>query len=84
MATRRALVMRLLFGTVLVAITPFNDFLVGATYIAGNHFPVGAFFVLLTLTLWVNVLLRRLASSLRCRCFCAGAGWRRNDSPFRL
>ncbi len=47
----------LLVSTVLVAITPFNDNLIMGTYFAGNHFPIGAFLILIVLVLTVNVLL---------------------------
>ncbi len=59
-----ALAIGLLATIVLVAATPINDFLLMGTYIAGNHFPIGAFTVLLVLTLVVNVVLRKLASRL--------------------
>ncbi len=54
----------LLASTALVAITPINDYLIMNTYIAGNHFPIGAFAVLLLLTLAVNTTLRKFASRL--------------------
>jgi hypothetical protein len=38
----------------LCAITPYNDYKVGATYLAGNQFPVGAIFALLLLCAPVN------------------------------
>ncbi len=43
----------------LCAFTPYNDFKVAATYIAGNQFPIGAIFVLLVLATVVNAVLRR-------------------------
>ncbi len=54
------LLVGLLSSTLLVAITPINDNMVQGTYIAGNHFPFGAFAVLLLLCLVVNPLVRRL------------------------
>jgi len=54
------LIIGLVACVVLVAATPINDFLLAGTYIAGNHFPIGAFAVLLMLTLVVNVVLRKL------------------------
>lgn len=62
--TAAALVIGLLATAILVGATPLNDFLLMGTYIAGNHFPIGAFSVLLILTLVVNVALRKLAARL--------------------
>ena len=55
----RAVFIGLLFAAVLSAVTPYNDFKVGATYIAGTQFPIGALFVLFVLSAGVNVLLRK-------------------------
>ena len=41
-------------------ITPYNDFHVGGTYLAGNHMPIAVVFVMLVFVLGVNVLLKRL------------------------
>ena len=38
--------------------TPYNDFLVGGTYLAGNHLPIAVVFVMLVFVLSVNVLLK--------------------------
>ena len=40
--------------------TPYNDFHVGGTYLAGNHLPIAVVFVMLVFVLSVNVLLKRL------------------------
>lgn len=40
--------------------TPYNDFHVGSTYLAGNHLPIAVVFVMLVFVLTVNVLLKRL------------------------
>ena len=40
--------------------TPYNDFHVGSTYLAGNHLPIAVVFVMLVFVLSVNVLLKRL------------------------
>jgi len=62
--TLAALVIGLGASVVLVAVTPINDFLLMGTYLAGNHFPIGAFAALLVLTVVVNVILRKLAPRL--------------------
>lgn len=41
------------------AVTPYNDFKIAATYIAGTQFPIGAIFVLFVLVGVVNVVLRK-------------------------
>jgi hypothetical protein len=45
---------------ILCSITPYNDNKIGATFIAGNHFPIGALLVLLLLSLLVGPLWRKL------------------------
>ncbi|MDE0425739.1 MAG: hypothetical protein OXN25_12815 [Candidatus Poribacteria bacterium] len=40
--------------------TPYNDFRVGGTYLAGNHLPIAVVFIMLIFVLGVNVLLKRL------------------------
>ncbi|MBT7099733.1 hypothetical protein HN937_20325, partial [Candidatus Poribacteria bacterium] len=57
--TSRAVLAGALCTAALVAVTPYNDQRIVGTYIAGNHFPVGAFAVLLAFTLVVNPALRR-------------------------
>lgn len=50
-----------LAGTlVLCGLTPYNDYKIAATYIAGNHLPIGSFFLLSVLILVVNVILRAI------------------------
>ncbi|MHC5035516.1 MAG: DUF6785 family protein, partial [Planctomycetota bacterium] len=56
--TWRSVLLGLALAGALVAITPYNDFIVGNTFIAGNHFPVGAVAVLLMLCL-LNVIAAR-------------------------
>ncbi len=55
----RALTIGLLCTVFFCAFTPYNDFAVAATYLAGTQFPIGALFVLLVLVGAVNVLLRK-------------------------
>ena len=40
--------------------TPYNDFHVGGTYLAGNHLPIAVVFVMLVFIFSTNVLLRRV------------------------
>jgi len=54
----RAFIMGLVAVAVLSAIIPYNDFGLGNTLLTGNHFPVGAFFVLLLLTFGLNAALK--------------------------
>ena len=61
--TWRSALLGLILAGGLCALTPYNDYVIGNTYIAGNHFPVGAAAVLLALSL-LNLLLRRLRGRL--------------------
>lgn len=63
--TYRSLTIRSVFigiGVVICQclITPYNDFHVGGTYLAGNHMPIAVVFVMSVFVLGVNVLLKRL------------------------
>ena len=59
--TFRAVLIGIVFALMLCAFTPYNDFKIAATYIAGTQFPIGAVFVELLLVGVVNVFLRRFA-----------------------
>ena len=54
----------LLIGMVAVIcqclVTPYNDFHVGGTYLAGNHLPIAVVFVMLIFVLSINILLKKL------------------------
>ncbi len=56
--TWRAFFIGLVAVIVIAAVTPYNDIVVGGTYITGNHFPAGAFFILLGLVVVLNVVLK--------------------------
>jgi hypothetical protein len=56
--TWRAFFVGLVAVVVIAVIAPWNDFYLGNTYITGNHFPPGPFFLLLFLTLGANVLIK--------------------------
>ncbi|MCC7493937.1 MAG: hypothetical protein IT204_16390 [Fimbriimonadaceae bacterium] len=60
-ASLRAVLLALLAVGLLSWITPYNDYDLQNTYIAGNLFPQGAMVVLLALVLAVNPILRRVA-----------------------
>ena len=57
--TFRAVIIGVICVVILTWLTPYNDYYVGGTYIAGNHFPIGACFVLLILILLLNPLLKK-------------------------
>lgn len=58
--TPRALLLGLLLVAGLAWLTPYNDYYIGATLVAGNYLPIGGFFVLALLCVVVNGLLRFL------------------------
>lgn len=66
--TWRSVLIGLLLAIGLCCLTPYNDFVIVNTFIAGNHFPVGAVAVLLLLGLG-NVV----AAKLRGRALLSGA-----------
>ena len=55
--TPRAVVFGFLCALLVCGVTPYNDYLVAATYLSGNFFPIGALAAVLILTLLVNPLL---------------------------
>jgi len=59
--TFRAVAIGLICAVFFSAVTPYNDFKIAATYIAGTQFPIGALFVELVLVTVVNVFLRKFA-----------------------
>ena len=58
--TPRSILIGLLGVMIQCLVTPYNDFLVGSTYLAGNHLPIAVVFSLTVLILVVNVLLKRI------------------------
>jgi len=58
-----AIVVGLLLVGVMCAITPYNNYFLQNTKIAGNHMPVGSIFGILLLIFFVNVPLRKLTGS---------------------
>ena len=58
--TARSVAIGLFFAVFFCAVTLYNDFNVGATFIAGNQFPIGAMFVLFFFAAIINSVLRKL------------------------
>ena len=58
--TWRAFILGLVLVAAVNLITPYNDFDLANTYITGFHFPTGPFFLLVLLTLGVNVCVKLL------------------------
>ena len=56
----RAILIGLALVIIQTAITPYNDYYLQGTDIAGNHFPLGTVFTLIFLTLVVNPILKRV------------------------
>ena len=56
----RSVVVGILIALILCAITPYNDYYVAATYLAGNFFPVGAMGAVLLIVLVFNPICIRL------------------------
>ncbi len=57
--TFRSVIIGVICVIILTWVTPYNDYYVGGTFVAGNHFPIGACFVLLILVLLLNPLLKK-------------------------
>lgn len=58
--TVRAILIGLALVILQTAITPYNDYYLQGTDIAGNHFPLGAVFTLIFLTLFINPILKKV------------------------
>ncbi len=58
--TLRALLIGLALVIVQTAITPYNDYYLQGTDISGNHFPLGAVFTLIFLTLVINPIVKKI------------------------
>ncbi|MBM3239273.1 hypothetical protein FJZ31_23520 [Candidatus Poribacteria bacterium] len=62
--TKRSVFIGLLCAVFLCLITPYNDYYIGGTFAAGNHFPIGSFFLWVLLVLFGAILLRQLKEKL--------------------
>ncbi len=58
--TPRSVAIGLLYVVFLAALTPYNDYYIRNTFLAGNHFPIGSFFLFSVLVIGVNPLMRRV------------------------
>ncbi len=58
--TLRALLIGLALVILQTAITPYNDYYLQGTDISGNHFPLGAVFTLIFLTIGINPILKKV------------------------
>lgn len=56
--TLRAVLIGLACVVLLCAYVPYNDYCVQGTFLAGNHFPIGAVFLLVIFVLVINVALK--------------------------
>lgn len=56
--TLRAVLIGLACVVLLCAYVPYNDYYVQGTFLAGNHFPIGAVFLLVVFVLVINVVLK--------------------------
>ncbi len=54
----RAFIIGLAGVALIAAVAPYNDWVAGNTYLTGCHFPPGPFFLLLILTVGLNVLIK--------------------------
>ena len=56
----RAIIIGLALVIIQTAVTPYNDYYLQGTDISGSHFPLGAMFVLVVLTLGINPVLKKI------------------------
>jgi len=57
--TLRSIIIGLALVILQTAVTPYNDYYIQGTDISGNHFPLGALFALIVLTLGINTILKK-------------------------
>lgn len=58
--TTRSLLIGILYVLFLCSLTPYNDYYIRNTFVSGNHFPIGSFFLFTLLVLGLNPLLSRI------------------------
>ena len=56
----RAIIIGLALVIIQTAVTPYNDYYLQGTDISGSHFPLGALFALIVLTLGINPILKKI------------------------
>lgn len=57
--TLRSVLIGIFCITFLCLITPYNDYYVRGTFVAGNHFPIGSFFLFVIILLMGDIALRK-------------------------
>lgn len=65
--TFRSVILGLLGVILIAALTPYNDFAMGNTFLIGNFLPIGLVLVLLAIVFLINAPLRKLAPKLAIR-----------------
>ncbi|MDA1193432.1 MAG: hypothetical protein O3A46_17285, partial [Candidatus Poribacteria bacterium] len=58
--TFRAILIGLIYVVFLGLVTPYNDYYIQNTFVSGNHFPIGPFFLFTLLVLGLNPVLYRV------------------------
>ena len=56
----RAIIIGIALVIIQTAVTPYNDYYLQGTDISGSHFPLGALFALIVLTLGINPVLKKI------------------------
>ena len=56
----RAIIIGIALVIIQTAVTPYNDYYLQGTDISGSHFPLGALFALIVLTLGINPILKKI------------------------
>jgi len=60
--TLRSIIIGLLLVVLFCLLIPYNDFYIEGTFLAGNHFPIGAMFLLILILFIINPLLNLLST----------------------
>ena len=60
--TLRSIIIGLLLVILFCAVIPYNDFYIEGTFLAGNHFPIGAMLLFIFILFIINPLLNLLSN----------------------